>query len=109
MTMFASFKTHALTAVLAGAIALAGGCAARTEDVRSSVQALANRAYVVARDSDELTVIDLDSLEVIGQVKTKGKDNHMAELNADFTKIYIDSSETHETIVVDAEALEIVN
>ena len=31
----------------------------------------------------------------------------MAELNADFTKVYVDSSETHETIVVDARTLQI--
>lgn len=98
----------AALAALAGNAANAG-CAADTQGggPRSSAQALTNRAYVVARDSDELTVIDLDTLELVGQVKTLGKDNHMAELNADFTKIYIDSSETHETIVIDAEQLEI--
>jgi DNA-binding beta-propeller fold protein YncE len=103
------FQT-AIACALVGSFA-AGllGCAAETErGTRSTAQALANRAYIVARDSDELTVIDLDSLEIVGQLKTAGQDNHMAELNADFTKIYIDSAETHETIVIDAEDLEII-
>jgi DNA-binding beta-propeller fold protein YncE len=104
-------RLRTITSVL-GCACIAGsvlGCAAESDGgVRTSAQALENRAYIVARDSDELTVIDLDTLELVGQVKTLGKDNHMAELNADFSKIYIDSAETHETIVVDAEELEVV-
>ena len=97
---------------LAASAAFAFGCAAKATndgETRSTTQALANRAYIIARDSDELSVIDLDSLEMIGQVKTAGQDNHMAELNADFSKVYIDSSETHETIIVDAQDLEVIN
>jgi YVTN family beta-propeller protein len=68
---------------------------------------LRNRAYIVSRDSDDLTVIDLDRLEIIGVVRTAGIANHMAELNADFTKLYVDSEATDETIVVDAIKLEV--
>jgi DNA-binding beta-propeller fold protein YncE len=70
---------------------------------------LANRAYIVSLESDELTVIDLDRLEIIGQVPTGGLANHMAELSADFSKVYIDSSETDQTIVVDARALAVTS
>ena len=63
---------------------------------------LENRAYIVSLESDELTVIDLDKLEIVGRVPTGGVANHMAELNGDFTKIYIDSSETDQAMVVDA-------
>jgi YVTN family beta-propeller protein len=63
---------------------------------------LANRAYVVNKDSDELVVIDLEALKIIASVPTGGVENHMAELNGDFTKVYIDSSGTNETILVDA-------
>ena len=99
--------SYALPATLALA---ATGCGAdatsppATDDTR---QALLNRAYVVNKDSDELVVINLTKLEIIAKVPTGGIDNHMAELNADFTKVYIDSSETHQTIVVDAVALEV--
>ena len=69
---------------------------------------LVNRAYIVSRDSDDLTVIDLDRLAVIGVVHTAGIANHMAELNADFTKLYVDSESTNESIVVDATRLAVV-
>ena len=68
---------------------------------------LENRAYIVARDSGEITVIDLNKMEVLGVVDTQGVTNHMAELNADFTKGYVDSSGTNETIIFDARALKI--
>jgi YVTN family beta-propeller protein len=68
---------------------------------------LVNRAYIVARDSDDLTVIDLNKLEIVGRVHTLGVANHMAELNYDFTKLYVDSAWSNESIVVDAAGLEI--
>lgn len=84
--------------------AVATGCASnRNEDQPD----LANRAYIVSRESDDLTVIDLARLEIIGVVHTAGIQNHMAELSADFTKLYVDSEATNESIVVDATKLEI--
>lgn len=91
------------------ALGLAGcGSDEATAPPRVSQQQLLNRAYVVNRDSDELVVIDLSKLEIIAKIPTGGLDNHMADLNADFTKVYIDSSETHQTIVVDATKLELI-
>jgi YVTN family beta-propeller protein len=83
------------------------GCA-NEPDVGASTQALANRAYIVSLESDELTVLDLSKLEIVGRVSTNGVANHMAEVNADFTKVYVDSSHTNETIVVDAKTLEVI-
>jgi len=77
------------------------------EDVATSSNPLERRAYIVAQGSDELTVIDLDRLEIIGRVKTFGEVNHMAELTADFRKVYVSSPGTNEVIVVDAERLEV--
>ncbi len=68
---------------------------------------LEHRAYVVSRDSSDLTVIDLDRLQVLGTMNTCGAGDHMAELNADFSKVYVDSPGTHESIVIDARTLEI--
>jgi DNA-binding beta-propeller fold protein YncE len=68
---------------------------------------LENRAYIVARDSSDVTVIDLNRMEVLGVIDTQGVTNHMAELNADFTKGYVDSAGTNETIVFDTRALKI--
>jgi YVTN family beta-propeller protein len=72
-----------------------------------AVPSLENRAYIVSLMSEELTVIDLDKLEIIARVATGGRANHMAELNADFTKIYVDSSDSDEAVVVDARALQV--
>jgi DNA-binding beta-propeller fold protein YncE len=69
---------------------------------------LTDRAYVVSLYSDELTVIDLAKLEIIAEVETGGVENHMAELNADFTKVYVDASHSNETIIVDASSFDIL-
>jgi YVTN family beta-propeller protein len=74
-----------------------------------SSEALKNRAYIVSLQSDELTVIDLDKLEIIGQVPTLGQSNHMAEVSADYKKVFIDSSHSDEVVVVDAQKLEVTN
>src|SRR5688572_2799341 len=68
---------------------------------------LENRAYIVGRDSGDVTVIDLNRMEVLGVIDTGGVTNHMAELNADLTKGYVDSAGTNETIVFDTRALKI--
>lgn len=77
--------------------------------VSVSKSALENRAYIVSKLSDELTIIDLKKLEIIGQVRTLGEGNHMAELNADFTKAFVDSADTNESVVVDLKTLKVKN
>jgi YVTN family beta-propeller protein len=66
---------------------------------------LVERAYVISRDHEELTVFNLKSREIVGRVATGGVTNHMAELSADFAKIYVTSSDSNELIVVDARSL----
>ncbi len=66
---------------------------------------LVNRAYVVSRDSGDVTVIDLRTLTIIGSIDIGGKLDHMAELNADFTKAYVDSPGTNESVVFDTATL----
>lgn len=68
---------------------------------------LEHRAYVVSKLSDELTVIDLDSLEVVAKVPTGGAGNHMAELSGDFREVFVTSTATDEAITVDAEKLRV--
>src|SRR5687768_16364895 len=72
------------------------GCSADSQSSQFAVSAhaLEQRAYVVSRESDELTVLDLDSMEILDQVPTGGVENHMAELSADFSKVYVTSSGT---------------
>jgi len=97
----ASFATSALALSGCGAAGDPGPqpCASAT---------LEDRAYIVSAHSDELTVIDLERLEIGCRVRTGGVHNHMAELNRDFTKIYLDSSTTDENVVIDARTFEIV-
>jgi YVTN family beta-propeller protein len=66
---------------------------------------LGERAYVVSKNSDEVDVIDLTCLELVGKVNTGGQALHMLELNADFTKAYVDSELSNQTIVFDAQSL----
>ena len=66
---------------------------------------LEQRAYIVSERSEELTVIDLDKLEIIARVPTGGVGNHMAELTGDFTQLLVTSSGTDEAIIVDAKSL----
>ena len=77
--------------------------------VSSTARELKNRAYIVSELSEELTVIDLDKLEIIQRIPTGGMQNHMAELSADFRTIFVDSSATNETIVLDASSFKIEN
>jgi hypothetical protein len=49
----------------------------------------------VSRESGELTIIDLNKLEVVGRVNTGGVGNHMAELTADFSQVFVNSPETN--------------
>src|SRR5262249_27550213 len=60
----------------------------------------------VSRDSGDVTVIDLNTLQIIGNLDVRGSHDHMAELNADFTKGYVDSPGTNETVVFDTATLQ---
>lgn len=66
---------------------------------------LAERAYIVSKSSDQVDVIDLTCLELVGTVNTGGQALHMLDLNPDYTKAYVDSEVTNETIVFDAASL----
>lgn len=66
-----------------------------------------NRAYVASRDSSNVTVIDLESLEVVASMSGCGGGYHMLELNADFTKGYASDSTTGRIEVFDVRTMEI--
>jgi DNA-binding beta-propeller fold protein YncE len=93
-------------------LACGGGGSEETPDkpdLGTDAKALADRAYIVSLESDELTVIDLNKLEIIARVPTGGVENHMAELNADNTEVFIDSAASDETVVVDTRSFELTD
>jgi DNA-binding beta-propeller fold protein YncE len=68
---------------------------------------LQNRAYVASRDSGNITVIDLDSLEIVASLDTCGPGFHMMELNGDFTKGYASDTETGRIDVFDVRTMKV--
>jgi DNA-binding beta-propeller fold protein YncE len=85
------------------ALAITAGCSAPPPSN------LAHRAYIVSKNSDEVHVIDLDRLQIIGVVRTKGLAQHMGELSRDLTRLFVDSELSNETEVVDVEKLTVVD
>ncbi len=98
---------------------LLGACAGDQGDDTGGAEArpaasgdLANRAYVVSEQSNEMFVFDYDTLEVIGTVDTTVRPgevnaNHMAIVTPDASKIYVSASHENTMVVVDAATLEV--
>jgi DNA-binding beta-propeller fold protein YncE len=104
-----------LALLLVTSTTLLGACAGDKDDSDDKAPAkvtqseLEQRAYIISKDSAELTIIDLRSLKIIGRIDTGGIENHMAELNADFTQAFVDSPETNESIVVDTRTQKVID
>jgi YVTN family beta-propeller protein len=86
------------------ALLLGMGCGGERPGSSNDAELLA-RAYVISRDNPELAVFDLRTQSLVGRVDTAGVTNHMAELSADFRKVYVTSSDSNELVVVDATTL----
>lgn len=106
---------HMKAFVLTGAALLLAGACGTEEDgddaqdgANVTQEALEQRAYIVSKDSAELTIIDLKQLKVIGRVNTGGVGNHMAELTADFSQAFVNSPDTDESIVVDTRTQKVI-
>lgn len=80
------------------------GCADKPATLKCN-GGLDDRAYVVSKNSDEVDVIDMTCLELVGRINTGGVSSHMLDLNADFTKAYVDSEASNETVVFDTSTL----
>lgn len=101
----------------AGAVLALAGCSNDAGiEPSASAASLLQRAYVVSEQSDELFVVDLETLEEVATIDTHvGKvgsgvnANHMAVVSEDGRKIFI-SATAHDAIaVVDAIDLEVTN
>lgn len=80
------------------------------EDV--SPEALADRAYVISEQSNELFVVDLGTMRPVASVDTSvgagPNANHMSMLSRDGSKVYVAATEQNALVVVDARTLEVV-
>lgn len=101
-------RTTLLGMLCLGSLA-AVGCAAKdpegptcsTATVAPMSSDLDSRAYIVSRDSPEVRVLNLQTLEVSGTFEDcGGRGSHMAELNAEHSKLYV--AKGPETVVFDA-------
>jgi len=78
---------------------------AATLSPRAATGDLRHRAYVASRDAANVTVIDLDAMEIVGSADDCGPGYHMVEMNADFTKAYASSPDKSHLDVLDARTL----
>lgn len=105
----------AVLAVAAGALGLVG-CgsedSAQLTDIEVTEEQLANRAYVISEESDDLFIVDLSNMTEVGNVDTgisaEANGNHMAMLSQDGSKIYVSATLQNAMIVVDARSLEVI-
>src|SRR4051812_26153752 len=76
-----------------------------------TAEELANRAYVISNESNELFIVDLSTMQKVASVDTSVSEdangNHMAMVSKDGGKIYISAAEQGQVVVVDARTLEI--
>jgi DNA-binding beta-propeller fold protein YncE len=86
---------------LACSLLLAAGCSTGP----TCTGDLSQRAYVVSKNSDEVHVIDLSCMQVLGEVHTGGQALHMLELNQMGDEAFVDSEATGETVVFDTRTL----
>jgi YVTN family beta-propeller protein len=96
-------RTTTRIVTTAFALALAAGCSPPPSTD------LVHRAYIISKNSDQVHVIDLNTLKVIGEARTRGNGQHMGELSRDLTRLFVDSETSNETEVVDVEKLAVVD
>jgi YVTN family beta-propeller protein len=72
---------------------------------------LANRAYVISNESNDLFIVDLSTMKEVGNVDTsisgEVNGNHMAMVSKDGSKLYVSAADQNALVVVDARTLEV--
>lgn len=76
-----------------------------------SMEELANRAYVISEQSNDLFIVDLETMTEVGRLDTtigSGINaNHMALLSQDGSKIYVTATDENAAVVVDTVTLRV--
>jgi YVTN family beta-propeller protein len=74
---------------------------------------LADRAYVISEQSNELFVVDLGTMTEVGKVdtslSTEVNGNHMSMLSRDGRKIYVSAADQDAVVVVDTTTLQVLS
>ncbi|MCG8421396.1 MAG: YncE family protein, partial [Proteobacteria bacterium] len=90
--------------------ALAAGCNSDDEST-DTAEALANRAYVISENSDDLFIVDLRTMTEVAKIDTNIgvgiNRNHMAVLSQDGSKLYLTATHHSAIAVVDTIELEV--
>ena len=86
---------------------------ALVQEDKSAVD-LRQRAYVVSEESDELFVVDLETMSAVGKVNTtvslgEVNSNHMAVVSEDASKVYVLATHANHVVVVDAATLTVTH
>lgn len=108
-----SHLTAALTLALVCSACSASDDERAVADDAATADMLANRAYVVSEQSDELFVMDLRDMSRVGSVSTTvgaagANANHMAMLSPDGRKAYVTATDKDTIVVVDTLRLEVI-
>jgi YVTN family beta-propeller protein len=98
--------------VLGAAACVACGGSEDVSDLTDvSSEDLANRAYVISEESNELFVMDLSTMTEVGKLDTSvgagANANHMSMLSGDGSKIFITASGFDTLVVVDTATLSV--
>jgi DNA-binding beta-propeller fold protein YncE len=70
---------------------------------------LTSRAYIASRDTGNITVIDLDHLEIMASLDTCSIGYHMMELSTDFKKGFASDNTSGTVDVIDIESMTVTN
>ncbi|MET0411713.1 MAG: hypothetical protein ABW217_10480 [Polyangiaceae bacterium] len=108
-----SSTTVALTLALACGACSSSDDETQQADDTATNEVLANRAYVISEQSDELFVMDLRDMTRVGSVSTTvgapgANANHMAMLSPDGRKAYVSATDKDTIVVVDTVRMEVI-
>jgi YVTN family beta-propeller protein len=106
------FAALAVAAGALGSVGCSSEDSSRLTDIEATDEQLANRAYVISEESNDLFIVDLSNMSEVGNVDTgingEANSNHMAMLSQDGSKIYVSASAQNAVVVVDTRTLEVV-
>lgn len=90
-----------------GTVGTSGCLASATLSPTAAKVPFTSRAYVASRDTGNITVIDLDSMEIMATLNTCSPGYHMMELSTDLKKGFASSNQTGVVDVIDLQTFKV--